>query len=352
MDARHGAARSRRSSRRSGASSTRLQEDALFTGEYDARRRRRLRSTRARAARTPRTGPRCCCACTCAGPSDRGFQTELIEASPGEEAGLKSATVTVKGENAYGIAEGRARRPPARAPVAVRQRPPPAHGVRAGGRRAAPARRERRRDRRGRPPHRHLPRERRGRPAREQDRFGRSDHPPADGDRRPVPERALADLEQADGAADPQSRLAELPGGGARGGAGEGARRGAGHRLRESNPQLRAPPVPAREGPPHRPTRSATPRACSTATSTGSSARTCSRRPPGRSSSRSSARLTGRSSGHRDRRGSVARDLPRSRCRTSSCRQTRPHTAARRARAAFRPSLGRRRDRPPRARGR
>jgi len=34
--------------------------------------------------------------------SDRGFQTEVVEASPGEEAGLKSTTVTVKGENAYG----------------------------------------------------------------------------------------------------------------------------------------------------------------------------------------------------------------------------------------------------------
>jgi len=34
---------------------------------------------------------------------DRGFATELIEASPGEEAGLKSATFTVSGENAYGI---------------------------------------------------------------------------------------------------------------------------------------------------------------------------------------------------------------------------------------------------------
>jgi peptide chain release factor 2 len=33
----------------------------------------------------------------------RGFQTQLMEASPGEEAGLKSATFTVKGENAYGI---------------------------------------------------------------------------------------------------------------------------------------------------------------------------------------------------------------------------------------------------------
>ena len=34
---------------------------------------------------------------------DRGFTTELVEASPGEEAGLKSATFTVSGENAYGI---------------------------------------------------------------------------------------------------------------------------------------------------------------------------------------------------------------------------------------------------------
>src|SRR5207253_1559790 len=33
----------------------------------------------------------------------RGFQTEVLEASPGEEAGLKSATFTVRGENAYGI---------------------------------------------------------------------------------------------------------------------------------------------------------------------------------------------------------------------------------------------------------
>jgi peptide chain release factor 2 len=35
--------------------------------------------------------------------ADRGFKTEVVEASPGEEAGLKSATFTVEGENAYGI---------------------------------------------------------------------------------------------------------------------------------------------------------------------------------------------------------------------------------------------------------
>ena len=35
--------------------------------------------------------------------SDRGFQAEVLEASPGEEAGLKSATFTVAGDNTYGI---------------------------------------------------------------------------------------------------------------------------------------------------------------------------------------------------------------------------------------------------------
>ena len=33
----------------------------------------------------------------------RGFEVELLEASPGEEAGIKSATFRVKGENAYGL---------------------------------------------------------------------------------------------------------------------------------------------------------------------------------------------------------------------------------------------------------
>jgi peptide chain release factor 2 len=35
--------------------------------------------------------------------AERGFGSELLDASPGEEAGLKSATFTVVGENAYGI---------------------------------------------------------------------------------------------------------------------------------------------------------------------------------------------------------------------------------------------------------
>jgi len=80
----------------------RLQEDALFSGEYDG----------GDAIVTIHAGT---------GGTDaqdwaemmlrmylrwtdrRGFSTEMIEASPGEEAGTKSATLTVKGENAYGI---------------------------------------------------------------------------------------------------------------------------------------------------------------------------------------------------------------------------------------------------------
>jgi peptide chain release factor 2 len=80
----------------------RLQEDALFTGDYDA----------GDAVVTIHSGT---------GGTDaqdwaeillrmylrwaaaRGLQTELVEASPGEEAGLKSATFTVRGENAYGV---------------------------------------------------------------------------------------------------------------------------------------------------------------------------------------------------------------------------------------------------------
>jgi peptide chain release factor 2 len=79
----------------------RLQEDALFTGEYDA----------GNALLTIHAGE---------GGTDaqdwtemlvrmylrwaerRGFKAELVEASPGEEAGLKSAAITVEGENAYG----------------------------------------------------------------------------------------------------------------------------------------------------------------------------------------------------------------------------------------------------------
>ena len=80
----------------------RLQEDALFSGDYDA-------------------GDAVLTLNTATGGTDaadftemllrmylrwaerRGFTAELLEATEAEEAGLKSATVTVGGENAYGI---------------------------------------------------------------------------------------------------------------------------------------------------------------------------------------------------------------------------------------------------------
>ena len=80
----------------------RLQEDALFSGEYDA----------GDAVVTIHAGTggtdaqdwtEMLLRMYLRWAADRGFETELLEASPGEEAGLKSATFTVKGENAYGI---------------------------------------------------------------------------------------------------------------------------------------------------------------------------------------------------------------------------------------------------------
>jgi peptide chain release factor 2 len=79
-----------------------LQEAALFNGEYDA----------GDAVVTLQSGTGGTDAQDWAEmmlrmyerwAANRGFPVELLEASPGEEAGLKSATFTVGGENAYGI---------------------------------------------------------------------------------------------------------------------------------------------------------------------------------------------------------------------------------------------------------
>ena len=80
----------------------RLQEAALFDGEYDA----------GDAVVTLQSGTGGTDAQDWAEmmlrmyerwASNRGFKVELLEASPGEEAGLKSATFSVGGENAYGV---------------------------------------------------------------------------------------------------------------------------------------------------------------------------------------------------------------------------------------------------------
>jgi peptide chain release factor 2 len=82
----------------------RLQEDALFTGKYDSgdailEIHAGTGGTDAQdwAEMLSRMYQRWL--------SDRGFRIELLEASPGEEAGLKSTTIAVHGENAYGVAK-------------------------------------------------------------------------------------------------------------------------------------------------------------------------------------------------------------------------------------------------------
>ena len=228
----------------------RLQEDALFSGEYDG----------GDALVTIHSGTGGTDAQDWAEmllrmylrwAQERGFQTEVLEASPGEEAGLKSATFTVKGENAYGIFKAERgvhrlvrlspfdqahRRHTSFAQVIVS--PLLAEGVdlaldesdlRIDTYRASGAG---------------------GQHVNKTDSAVRITHIPT-GHRRPVPERALAELEQADRAADPQVAPARAGAGAARGGARPRARRGAGHRLRQPDPQLRPAPVPAGERPPH-----------------------------------------------------------------------------------------------------
>ena len=79
----------------------RLQEESLFTGEYDAGDA--VVSIHAGTGGTDaQDWTEMLLRMYLRWADGRGFRTELLEVSPGEEAGLKSATFTVEGENAYG----------------------------------------------------------------------------------------------------------------------------------------------------------------------------------------------------------------------------------------------------------
>ena len=80
----------------------RLQEDALFTGKYDAGDAI-LEIHSGTGGTDAQDWAEMLLRMYLRWASDRGFEHELLEASPGEEAGLKSATVAVRGENAYGV---------------------------------------------------------------------------------------------------------------------------------------------------------------------------------------------------------------------------------------------------------
>ena len=80
----------------------RLQEDALFSGEYDAGDAVVMIQSDA-GGTDAQDFTEMLLRMYLRWAANRGFQTEILEASPGEEAGLKSTTFTISGENAYGI---------------------------------------------------------------------------------------------------------------------------------------------------------------------------------------------------------------------------------------------------------
>jgi len=80
----------------------RVQEDALFSGEYDSGDA--VVTIQSDAGGTDaQDWAEILLRMYLRWAQERGFQTEVLETSPGEEYGIKSATFTVRGENAYGI---------------------------------------------------------------------------------------------------------------------------------------------------------------------------------------------------------------------------------------------------------
>ncbi len=61
-----------------------------------------LHQRRAPAGPSRRTGPRCCSGCTPAGPSAAATSSSSSTIQPGDEAGIKSVTLGIRGEWAYG----------------------------------------------------------------------------------------------------------------------------------------------------------------------------------------------------------------------------------------------------------
>jgi peptide chain release factor 2 len=79
----------------------RLQEEALFNGEYDGSDAV-VTVVAGEGGTDSQDWAEMLLRMYTRWAEDRRFGADLVEASPGEEAGLKSATFTVKGENAYG----------------------------------------------------------------------------------------------------------------------------------------------------------------------------------------------------------------------------------------------------------
>ena len=112
----------------------------LFTGEYDEPDAI-CAINAGPAAPTPRTGPRCCCACTRAGPSAAASRSSSTRSPRAPRPASSSAELIIKGRYAYGLLQAergahrlvricpfdaKARRqtasPPSRCPVPRRRR--------------------------------------------------------------------------------------------------------------------------------------------------------------------------------------------------------------------------------------
>ena len=228
------------------------------------------RSTPRTAASTPRTGARCCCACTSAGPSGAGFDVRASTASSeGTEAGHPVGRVHDHRPLRLRPDDQRAGHAPAGADQPVRQPGPPPDELR---RRAGVAGdgRPRRRAQRRRHPHGGVPGVGRRRPARQQDVVGGAPDPRADRAGRQLAGGAQPAAEPGEG-----DEPAEGDGRGqGRGGAGRRARRASPASRRRSAGAARSAATCCSRtrwsrtcAPRSRP---ATSTACSTATSTSS----------------------------------------------------------------------------------
>jgi peptide chain release factor 2 len=80
----------------------RLQEDALFTGKYDSGDAV-LEIHAGTGGTDAQDWTEMLLRMYERWLSDRGYAIEIVDTSPGEEAGIKSVTLTVRGENAYGV---------------------------------------------------------------------------------------------------------------------------------------------------------------------------------------------------------------------------------------------------------
>jgi len=82
---------------------TKLELELKLAGPDDDKKRQSWPFIPAPAAPSRRTGPRCCCACICAGPSSTATRSSCWSARTARRRESKKRHLAVRGENAYAI---------------------------------------------------------------------------------------------------------------------------------------------------------------------------------------------------------------------------------------------------------